>query len=151
MAKQPENKSLFLYTALIFFAAIIIIIVAFFGQANLERSQPSLPDITSAPIEEGITQKASRLSEQNALLVTQNETLKTLNDELSSDVDALEARNAELEINNTTGNILCSIYQYIYDKNYDDAQVVLNSINVDSLTDAQKIIYNNLTKILKTK
>ncbi len=147
MAQRHENKSLFLYTGLIFLAAIIIIIVAFFGQANLERSQP-VPNATSAPVEEGITQKVSQLSENNALLITQNDTLTKYNAELESDIEALEARNAELEINYSNGNIFCSIYQYIYDKNYDDAEVVLNSINVDSLTDAQKIIYNNITKIL---
>lgn len=149
MPKKFENKSLFLYTALIFFAAILIIIVAFFGQSNLERSQPVVDNNeTTHVVEDGITQKAAVLSEQNALLITQNETLTKLNDELYDDVNDLETENEELKINYSNGNILCSVYQYIYDKNYDDAQVVLNSINVDSLTDAQKIIYANLTNIL---
>lgn len=149
MAKNSENKSLFMYTGLIFLAAIIIIVVAFFGQANVERALPEIPEATSQPIDSGITQKAAQLSEQNALLVTQSEALKQLNAELTDDVAALEARNAELEINYSNGNIFCSIYQYIHDDNIDDAIIALNSINVDSLTDAQKIIYNNLLKILR--
>lgn len=149
MAANKVNKSLFLYTALIFFAAILIIIVAFFGQANLERSQPVVDNNeTTHIVEDGITQKAAVLSEQNTLLITQNDTLTKLNNELYDDVNDLEAENEELKINYSNGNVLCSVYQYIYDKNYDDAQVALNSINVDSLTDAQKIIYANLTKIL---
>lgn len=149
MAKNPENKSLFIYTGLIFLAAIVIIVVAFFGQANVQRALPEIPEATQSPHDTGITQKAAQLSEQNALLVTQSEALKQLNDELTKDVENLEARNAELEINYSNGNIFCSIYQYIHDNNPDDAIIALNSINVDSLTDAQKIIYNNLLKILK--
>lgn len=149
MANKSENKSFFMYTALIFFAAIVIIVVAFFGQANVERALPEIPQATANPQDSGITQKAAQLSEQNALLVTQSEALKQLNEELKNDVTALEARNAELEINYSNGNVFCSIYQYIHDDNIDDAIIAMNSINVDSLTDAQKIIYNNLLKILK--
>lgn len=145
---KNENKSLFLYTALIFVVAILIIIVAFFSQINVENSQPELPEETANPINEGISQKASVLSEQNALLITQNETLTALNKELSNDKQALEEKNTELSINYSNGNIFCSIYQYIYDNNFDDAREALSMINIDSLTDAQKIIYNNLKKIL---
>jgi uncharacterized protein HemX len=146
---KNENKSLFLYTALIFIVAIIIIIVAFFGQENLARSQPELSSETPAPgTTETITQKAALISEQNAVLIKQNETLNQLNNELSSDKSDLEAQIAELQINNSNGNILCTIYQYICDDKLDDAREALSTINQDSLTDAQTIIYNNLTKIL---
>lgn len=145
---KAGNKSLFLYTALIFAAAILIIVIAFFGQQNLNRMQGELPTETSVPAVDGIAQRAAQISEQNALLVTQNEALNSLNKELASDKKALETKNAELQINYTNGNIFCTIYQYIYDKNFDDAREVFSTLNPDSLTDAQKVIYTNLKKIL---
>jgi hypothetical protein len=146
---KNENRSLFLYTALIFIVAIIIIIVAFFGQENLVRSQPEIASESPAPgTTETITQKAAVVSEQNAVLIKQNEALTSLNDELSQDKADLEAKNSELQINYSNGNIFCTIYQYICDNKLDDAREVLSTINQDALTDAQTIIYNNLTKIL---
>ena len=142
------NKSLFLYTALIFVAAILIIVVAFFGQKNIINSQTELPAQTAEPSGDGITQKAAMISELNSTLTKQNESLTTLNEELTNDKKELEQRISELEINYTNGNIFCTIYQYIHDKNFDDAKEALSMINPDSLTDAQKIIYNNIKKIL---
>ena len=146
--KTQGNKSLFLYTALIFAAAILIIVIAFFGQHNLNRMQGELPAETSAPVTDGIAQRAAQISEQNAMLITQNEALNSLNKELSKDKEALESKNSELQINYTNGNIFCTIYQYIYDNNMDDAKEAFSTLNPDSLTDAQKIIYTNLKKIL---
>ena len=37
MAEKKENKSLFLYTALIFVAAIVIVVISFFSQVNMEK------------------------------------------------------------------------------------------------------------------
>lgn len=143
-----SNKSLFLYTALIFAAAILIIVVAFFGQKNIINSQVELPSQTVEPVGDGITQKAALISEQNAILTKQNEALNTLNTELTNDKKTLEQENSELEINYTNGNIFCTVYQYIYDNNFDDAKEAFSTINPDSLTDAQKIIYSNIKKIL---
>ena len=142
------NRSLFLYTALIFGAAILIIIFAFFGQQNINKMQPETPAETVSPAADGITQKAAQVSEQNALLVTQNEALNSLNKELAEDKENLQQENTELEIHYSNGIIFCSVYQYIYDKNFDDAREALSTINPDSLTDAQKLIYTNLKKIL---
>ena len=142
------NKSLFLYTSLIFAAAILIIVVAFFGQKNVINSQIDLPSQTVEPVGDGITQKASLISELNATLTKQNEELNALNTELTTDKQALDQKLSELEINYTNGNIFCTVYQYIYDKNFDDAKEAFSLINPDSLTDTQKIIYNNIKKIL---
>ena len=82
------------------------------------------------------------------MLVTQNEALNSLNKELAEDKENLQQENTELEIHYSNGIIFCSVYQYIYDKNFDDAREALSTINPDSLTDAQKLIYTNLKKIL---
>lgn len=146
--KKNDNKSLFLYTGLIFFAAIIIIVIAFLGQTNVMKSQPTVIPETPNPQIEGITQRASLLSEQNSALLSENETLKAHIEEKNAQINELEAKVDELSINNTNGNLFCNIYQYIYNDKIDDAQEALSTINPDSLTDAQKIIYNNIKTIL---
>ena len=42
MTEKKDNKSLFLYTALIFIAAIVIVVISFFSQINLEKSIMSI-------------------------------------------------------------------------------------------------------------
>ena len=37
MSNKNDNKSLFIYTALIFVVAVLLIILSFFGQTNLQK------------------------------------------------------------------------------------------------------------------
>lgn len=146
--KSDNNKSLILYTALIFVAAIAIILIAFLGQANSMKSQGTLIAEKADPMNDGIAQKSAIISEQNESLLKENEALKALNEEFSSDKETLSTRIDELTINYTNGNTFCTVYQYIYEGNMDDAREVMSMVNPDSLTDAQKLIYNDLKKIL---
>ena len=43
MGKKGENKSLFLYTALIFIVALLLIILSFFGDSHMKKASPNLP------------------------------------------------------------------------------------------------------------
>jgi len=40
MANKNDNKSMFLYTALIFIVAVLLIIFSFLGQTNMQKNQP---------------------------------------------------------------------------------------------------------------
>ena len=104
----PENNganSLFLYTALIFIAAIIIIIFAYFAQTNVARSQPSSspetvaspydPDApTEAPVQtngpQGIAKTAAELSSDNLELLEENRKLHNKVDELEAQLNIYE-------------------------------------------------------------
>ena len=70
MAKN-NNKSLFLYTALIFIVAVLLILLSFFGQMNLQNKQPKV-DENEQQQQEGISERASVLSEENKNLMEES-------------------------------------------------------------------------------
>ena len=138
-----SNRSLFFYTGLIFVVAIIMVIIAFFGQTNLQKNQPIHTDAVSTY---SITEKAAQLSEDNRLLMEQNQ-------KLTDEKAALEEKNSELtadvksqaaEIDNH--NLLLDVYNALYKGNKTKAKEILATISVDQLTDAQKTFYNILVK-----
>ena len=44
MANKNDNKSMFLYTALIFIVAVLLIIFSFLGQTNMQKNQPQVSE-----------------------------------------------------------------------------------------------------------
>ena len=131
MANKNDNKSLFLYTALIFFVAVILIVLSFFGQTNLEKNQPKVEENTEqTQAVSGITEKAAVLSEENKNLLEENNKLK--------------AENQELLKKQTTNDLLLSANGYFTLGNNNKALELLNAINYDELSVDQKIIYDNI-------
>lgn len=150
MANKNDNKSMFLYTALIFFVAVILIILSFFGQTNLQKSQPQMPETseTSKP-SSGIAEKASVLSEENTTLLNENNTLKQENFTLSDENTQLKAANDKLTKAKNTNDLLLSANGYYFVGNTEMALEVLKKINYDELSTDQKIIYDNLNNNLQ--
>lgn len=129
---KNNNKSLFLYTALIFIVAVLLIILSFFGQTNLEKNQPKVEESsqqTQAPVS-GITEKAAVLSEENKTLLEENIKLKDENQKLIQ--------------KQTTNDILLSANGYFAMGNNAKALEMLLAVNYDELSVDQKIIYDNL-------
>ena len=78
---QPSgNKSLYLYTALIFVVAILLIILSFFAMSNRDKQMNEIEETQS------ITEKASVLSEENKNLAEEIVALKSSNEKLSTDL-----------------------------------------------------------------
>ena len=95
-ANKNNNKSMFLYTALIFVVAIILIVLSFFGQANVEKSQPGI-SATLEPagqLSETITERAAVLSEENMKLIEENKQLAKENEKLEARLKNSEALSA---------------------------------------------------------
>ena len=42
MANKNDNKSMFLYTALIFIVAVLLIIFSFLGKTNIQKNQKQM-------------------------------------------------------------------------------------------------------------
>lgn len=143
MQKPNNNRSLFLYTGLIFVVAIIMIILAFFGQSNLQKNQPIQSDAVSTS---SITEKAAQLSEDNRILLEQNQTLENENKELKSSNEVLSNQLASDTnvINNS--NLLFEIYNYLYKGSKSKAREAINTVAVEELTESQKTFYDILVK-----
>ena len=149
MAKENNNRSLFLYTSLIFIVAIIMILIAFFGQNNLQKNQPiqSEAELTS------ITEKAAELSEDNRILLEENQKIIDENTRLSADNTRLTAENENviqqldsLSIENKNNQTLIKVYEFMYKSQKKNARNLLQTVNQEELTEEQKTFYNILLK-----
>lgn len=112
--KSDQGKSMFLYTALIFLVALILILVAFFG--NLKRPK-NANEVQPTPI----------IIEDTSSYEAAKETISDLEAQLKTYSDLLKANS------------------YINSESYDEAEIIINSINADSLTEDEKILYDNIT------
>ena len=131
MANKNDNKSLFLYTALIFFVAVVLIILSFFGQTNLQKKQPKVEENTEqTQAVSGITEKAAILSEENKNLLEENNKLK--------------AENKELIEKQAANDLLLSANGYFTLGNNAKALEMLNAVNYDELSVDQKLIYDKI-------
>lgn len=124
---KSNNRSLFLYTGLIFVVALLLILISFFGQTNLEKKQPKVDEETQRELT-GITEKASVLSEENKNLLEENTALKKENEEQIEQIEQ--------------NNILLSAYGYLQSDAKDKALERLLAVNYDTLSADQQLIYN---------
>ncbi len=91
---KKNERSLYKYTALIFLFALLIIIVAFFGQSHLESAM-----VTSDQTEQetsGIADRAAALSEENLRLSSEKATLEEENSSLKAAAEEASADSAFL-------------------------------------------------------
>ena len=138
MANKNDNKSMFLYTALIFIVAVLLIIFSFLGQTNMQKNQPQVSE--SPDKEMSISEKASILSEENTVLLENNSNLKKENQELSEENIQLKSDNESLVQN----DLLLSANGYFTLGNNSMALETLDKVNYNDLSSDQKIIYDNI-------
>ncbi len=146
------NNSLFLYTALIFIAAIIVILFAYFTQAHVERSQPQTspeagvtepapydpeaPDKTENPsAPQGIAKTAADLSQDNMELLEENRELRSRLDELELSLSVYEP--------------LVKAYHAKAKNDAARAKLLLEDIDYNSLTDEEKTLYDAIASDLQ--
>ncbi len=148
-----DNKSLFLYTGLIFLVAIVLIILAFFGQSNIKRNQPNIPETTASaePQTEqtGIAERASVLSEENRLLIEENNEIKGQLELQTEEINRLNLDVQNLNKYKTTNDILMSANGYMYVGNDEQALAALEKIDENTLTEDQRILYNSIKEKLE--
>lgn len=138
--KNKENsKSLYLYTALIFVVALIMIIISFFGQSNLEKTNKAIQH------QKSISEKSAALSEENMKLVEKNLELE----KIISDKDlAILNLNETVTLKDTkiaTYDTLMSAYAYYTLKNYDKAKELLDTISYETLEGDSKVLYTKIS------
>ena len=137
MANKNDNKSMFLYTALIFIVAVLLIIFSFLGQTNMQKNQPQ---VSESPDKE----MASILSEENTVLLENNSNLKKENQELSEENIQLKSDNESLVQKQSQNDLLLSANGYFTLGNNSMALETLDKVNYNDLSSDQKIIYDNI-------
>lgn len=116
--KPNQNNSMFLYTALIFLVALVLIILAFFGKINR-------PENATAPELPEDMQTTSTYDINNM-----KEDINILNSQLSIYESLVKANS------------------YIADMNYEEADALISNIDENSLTEEQKVLYDQIINII---
>lgn len=143
MANKNDNKSLYIYTALIFFVAVILIILSFFGQTNIQKNQPKIEENSEQ------TQQANGITERTAVLSEENKTLIEENKKISKENESLKTENETLTKRLSVSDLLFSVNGYLSIGEKEKALEVFNKINSDLLTNDQKILYNDIKNNLQ--
>ncbi len=138
--KDNNNRSLILYTSLIFIVAIVMIIVSFLAQTHLDQSMVIVQDEEKV----SLSNKAAQISEENMQLVELNKGLKEQNVALSaknSDLNAQLLKTTEEAANYET---LAEVYNLLCCGDKSNAQTLLEGISQSSLTEKQTELYGSL-------
>lgn len=145
MAEKKDNKSLFLYTALIFIAAIVIVVISFFSQINLEKKHNEYIGDQEA---NSITEKTAQLSEENLVLLETTKNLNQQNSQLTEENKNLTEKNNALDKNNQSSEKLYRIFNLINKKDFDTAKQELDTIDPAEFGGEKLTFYNYLKEKL---
>lgn len=134
---KKENHSMYLYTALIFVVALLLIIVSFFSQTNISKLgnranefAAETPAVTETPSADA-SEDLARISNMAATLDTENKNLK-----------------AQLEIYEKLADAIV----YINTSNQAEAQALIDTIDQTLLSDKQRMFYDEIkTKLNEGK
>lgn len=137
--KNSQNRSMFLYTALIFAVALLLIIIAFFGQANKEKVDNIVGTTATETATTTPTESASEADTEPAVQFTEEYA------KLSNKVIALDAENKALKAKLDLYELLLSANKAISEGDIETAKSVIAEINSDTLTEDQKILFNQIT------
>ena len=143
--KKNDNKSLVLYTSLIFAAAIIMIVISFFAQRHLEQLKVSETEAENVTL----SSKAALVSEENMQLVELNKALKTTNTQLTEENQTLTGEKEQLSKEVSKYKELIDVYNHIIKGQKNTAKNLLKEIFTEDLSQDQKDIYDFLAKELQ--
>ena len=140
--KKNDNKSLIVYTSLIFVAAIVMIVVSFFAQSHLEQLRVSETEAENVTL----SNKAAQVSEENMQLVELNKSLKDANIQLTDTNLALTTERDALLKETTAYKALSEVYEKLLNGKKSSARKLLEGIYTEDLSADQKEIYDFLVK-----
>jgi len=137
-AEKKNNSALFLYTALIFLVALLMIVLSFFGQSHMENTNEKLQEAKT------ITERASVLSEENLAFREQilelQEKSELYEQEISGKQSEIDSLKGQIEVYNSVlaASELCNV------ENYELAAAVIAPVNGEALTGDLKLLYDRV-------
>lgn len=138
---ENNNKSLYIYTALIFIVAVVLIIVSFFGQSKLAQNQPvpiSNEEVMS------ITERAAVVSNENKVLLEENISLKQKLQAEKETSASLKVQNEVYKAKTENLRILLSANSSCAQKKYSEALEAVAQLNEGTLSDDERALYNSI-------
>ena len=147
MENKKSNRSLFLYTSLIFLAAIAVIAFSFFAQINTNKNHEKyLGDEDS---ETSISGKTAQLSEENRILLETIGSLNEKNSELSEDNEILTEKVLTFDKQMENAKKLYVVFDFIKNSEYEKAVTEYETLEPLFFTEEQDKFYGYITEELK--
>lgn len=143
MTENKNNKSLFLYTSLIFLVALLMIVVSFFGQSHLESIKETEQKAKN------LTEKTSMLSDQNLYLTEQVSSLTKTLEEKDSLLLSTESRLQEVTLREESLNNTLAAYIKMKEKKKAKAKEYISLVNPELLSHDGKWLYDEVIKYTK--
>ena len=147
MEEKKNNRSLFIYTALIFLAAIAVITLAFFGQINAEKSREAL--LAEEKNANSIIEKTSQLSEENRILLQTTNSLNKKIEELTAENSEMAERILSLDKQVNNAKIMYDVFNNIQIGDIKQAAEDFETLDPLFFTEEQEIFYNYLQKRIR--
>ncbi len=147
MTKKNNDRSLFLYTALIFIVAILLIIISFFSQKNLEKQHEEYVGEQTAA--NSISEKASQLSEENMILLETTKSLNEKNNDLTSENEQLILEKDTLQKKYDNDELMIKIFNDIDEKKFSQAEKDFELLDISDLNEEQQQFYEYLKELLQ--
>lgn len=135
---NAKSNSLYLYTALIFIVALVMIIISFFGQKNLEKTNKAIQNSQS------ISEKSAAISAENMRLVEENLQLSNQIAEKDAAISELEGRISESDLKLYNYDLLLSAHSYLIADKPEKVKEVLEQVDFEKLDGDSKALYLHL-------
>ena len=135
---NAKPKSLYLYTALIFVVALVMIIISFFGQKNLEKTNKAIQNSQS------ISEKSAAISAENVRLVEENLGLTNTVSEKEAKILELETIISETDLKLHNYDLLLNAHSYFIAGKPEKVQEVLAQVDFEKLEGDSKALYLHL-------
>ncbi len=145
-SNNSQNRSMYIYTALIFLVALLLIIIAFFGQTNISNNQKNVETVAEA-VTEAITETITEEPTEASTIEASPTPAPEQDDyaKLSNAFEALSSENEALKGKVTVYELLLSANKSVTENDFETAKATLSEINPDTLTDEQRVLYNQIT------
>ena len=130
--KKKENRSIYIYTALIFAVALVLIILTAFSQPRVNKLGKRAEEFKPEATESVSTDEIAKYANMAASLDMEN---KELNSEISE-------KNKQIQVY----EFLLTANAQVSDGQFVEAEEMLTQIDATTLTENQTILYNEITK-----
>ena len=130
--KKKENRSIYIYTALIFAVALVLIILTAFSQPRVNKLGKRAEEFKPEATESVTTDEIAKYANMAASLDTEN---KELNSEISE-------KNKQIQVY----EFLLTANAQVSDGQFVEAEEMLTQIDATTLTENQTILFNEITE-----
>lgn len=142
--KETKNaKSLFLYTALIFLVALLMIILSFFGQNHADKLKETEQRAQT------ITERASALSDENLRLTGRITELEAEKEALAKDLNDKTIALENITIQQSNEDKVMEAFVAYNERRYAKAVETIKEVNPDALGENAKALYEKIAQKIK--